>query len=130
MRATIGKAFKFEAAHQIPWHTNPDGSPGKCSQLHGHSYHGMVYLNGVVDDLGWVKDFHLMAKDMEFINDFDHQFLNYMKPFQDGKPTFWATTEHVAMWILIRLRAKDYRYVRVKIAETDTTEVIVEAEDL
>lgn len=132
MRATVGKAFKFEAAHVIPWHKNPDGSPGKCSNLHGHSYSGMAYLRGEVDERGWLKDFHLMAADMKFIDGFDHTFLNSRGRFctVPGSPTYWPTTEHVAAAILTALQHRDERYVRVVLRETGSSEVVVESGDL
>ena len=39
----IGKLFKFEAAHRLPNH------PGKCKNLHGHSYKLEVVVNGEVN---------------------------------------------------------------------------------
>jgi 6-pyruvoyltetrahydropterin/6-carboxytetrahydropterin synthase len=36
----LAKEFRFEAAHQLPYHD------GKCARLHGHSWHGVVYVAG------------------------------------------------------------------------------------
>ena len=145
MMATIGKRFSFEAAHKIPWHTSPDGSPGKCSRLHGHSYRGMAYLRGEIDEKGWVKDFYEMGVDLKSLEGaFDHQYLNERAPFDravelsegrnwtslDSGETFWPTTEHVAAYFLWYLRSQDSRYCKVVIQETDTSEVVVTAEDL
>lgn len=133
MFATIGKRFTFEAAHQIPWHKNPDGTPGKCANLHGHSYHGIAYLRGAVDAQGWVKDFHEMGRDLKNVEDlYDHSFLNERPPFNglvQDRP-FWPTTEHVAEHVLVELLSLDDRYIRVVITETDSSEVIVEVGDL
>ncbi len=129
MKATIGKKFTFEAAHFIPWHVNPDGTPGKCSAMHGHSYHGIAYLTGTVDERGWVKDFYLLGKEIASVTSerFDHRTLNDIHPFG---PEHAPTTENVAAHILRRLVAIDPRYSCVKIEETDTSVVLVEREDL
>lgn len=54
----ITKRFRFEAAHQLPWHH------GKCSRPHGHSYILDVTLSGPINpdatkhsDAGMVRDF-------------------------------------------------------------------------
>ena len=66
------KSFRFEAAHQLPWH------PGKCRNLHGHSYRLDVTVEGPLDANGVVVDFdeleaHVRA---EVVNRYDHSFLN------------------------------------------------------
>ena len=38
--------FGFEAAHQLPWH------PGRCRDLHGHSYRLEVTVEGPIGEHG------------------------------------------------------------------------------
>ena len=73
----IGKLFKFEAAHRLP---NP---PGKCKNLHGHSYKLEVVVNGEVNFFsGMVIDFDIITGLVNriIIDNVDHQFLNDIYP--------------------------------------------------
>ena len=50
----VRRSFDFEAAHQLPHH------PGKCRELHGHSYRLVVSVNRPVDGhSGMAIDFSL-----------------------------------------------------------------------
>ena len=62
MIAEITKIFKFEAAHNLPYHQ------GKCRNMHGHSYRAEVTLVGTVQEIdafnsesGMVVDFSAMS---------------------------------------------------------------------
>ena len=50
-RTRVTCTFSFEAAHRLPWH------PGKCRNLHGHSYRLDVSVEGPLDANGVVLDF-------------------------------------------------------------------------
>lgn len=93
MKARVTKLFEFEASHCLPGHLAPDGSPGKCSRDHGHSYKLEVTLYapvqgmGMVEtksDEGFVMDFYwLSTKVKELIVDiYDHRNLNDLLPFR------------------------------------------------
>jgi len=43
-------SYTLEAAHRLPRH------PGRCRELHGHSYRFEVTVGGPVDDNGMVID--------------------------------------------------------------------------
>ena len=48
----VRRQFEFEAAHELPRH------PGKCRNLHGHSYRLIVTVDRPVDpDSGMAIDF-------------------------------------------------------------------------
>ena len=49
----IFKEFTFEAAHKLP--LVPEDH--KCSNLHGHSFRVKIYLDGPLNEFGWVMDF-------------------------------------------------------------------------
>ena len=72
MRTSVTKSFRFEAAHQLPWH------PGKCKELHGHSYRLDVTVEGPLDANGVVVDFDELAArvNAEVVERYDHTFLN------------------------------------------------------
>lgn len=93
----INVGRRFSAAHRL------EGHPGKCSQLHGHTW----YVNAVFageelgpggilidfDDAGEVLD--------EIVADLDHTCLNEVEPFNDIAPT----AENVARVVFERLKA-------------------------
>jgi 6-pyruvoyltetrahydropterin/6-carboxytetrahydropterin synthase len=72
MRTRVTKTFSFEAAHQLPWH------PGKCRNLHGHTYRLEVSVEGPVDLHGVVIDFADLDRVVTdaVIAPFDHSYLN------------------------------------------------------
>lgn len=54
---TISKSFSFEASHVLPKH------PGKCSNLHGHSWKLTVAVRGPVrEESGFVVDYAKLGK--------------------------------------------------------------------
>jgi 6-pyruvoyltetrahydropterin/6-carboxytetrahydropterin synthase len=72
VRTSITRTFRFEAAHQLPWHE------GKCRHLHGHSYRLEVTVAGPVGPRGIVLDFADLRAvvEREVIERYDHRFLN------------------------------------------------------
>lgn len=106
--ATVMKEFKLEAAHQIPNH------PGKCRNLHGHTYIIQVYAFGPINpDTGMVVDFFDMKKHAnEAIYDkCDHKNLN------DVYPEMITTAENLAHRWLDDMRAQDSSYNRLRVYE-------------
>jgi 6-pyruvoyltetrahydropterin/6-carboxytetrahydropterin synthase len=71
-RTSVTCTFRFEAAHRLPWH------PGKCRQLHGHSYRLDVTVSGPLDHHGVVLDFDHLTEVVtrEVIDRWDHRDLN------------------------------------------------------
>jgi 6-pyruvoyltetrahydropterin/6-carboxytetrahydropterin synthase len=119
--ATIGKVFRFEAAHQLPNHA------GKCAHLHGHSYRVEVHVNGRVhpangkSDEGMVLDFGALKKAWDPLHDrLDHQCLNDVLDF----PT---TAENLAAYLLDELRKSVPSVVAVRVWETATAWALVRA---
>ena len=50
----------FDAAHRL------EGYPGKCANLHGHSWKVEVFVTGeAVDSLGLVCDFGMLKQELE-----------------------------------------------------------------
>ena len=72
METRVTCAFDFQAAHHLPWH------PGKCRQLHGHSYRLEVTVGGPLNEHGVVLDFDDLRAVVErvVIEPWDHQLLN------------------------------------------------------
>jgi 6-pyruvoyltetrahydropterin/6-carboxytetrahydropterin synthase len=72
VRTSVTCTFTFEAAHRLEWH------PGKCRNLHGHSYRLDVTVSGPLDANGVVIDFDQLTEivDHEVIDRWDHRDLN------------------------------------------------------
>jgi len=61
-RTRVTCTFTFEAAHRLAWH------PGKCRNLHGHSYRLDVSVEGALDTNGVVRT--------QVVDRWDHRDLN------------------------------------------------------
>ncbi len=91
MEITVVKEFTFDAAHKLPSH------PGKCKNLHGHTYRLQVGVKGPIDpETGMVVDFATVKEIVEstIVNALDHGYLNemdrdedYFNDFQKWNPT-------------------------------------------
>lgn len=120
MRTRVTRSFTFEAAHQLPWH------PGKCRDLHGHSYRLEVTVEGPITDQGIVIDFADVRAVVErsVIRDLDHRYLNDVL----DNPTAELIAHHI--WKTIEA-ADDPglgagRLVRLRLWETPDSFVEVE----
>ncbi len=71
-RTRVTCTFTFEAAHRLAWH------PGRCRNLHGHSYRLDVSVEGPLDDNGVVLDFDTLQAVVrsQVIDAWDHHDLN------------------------------------------------------
>lgn len=72
LRTRVTSTFTFEAAHRLDWH------PGKCRNLHGHSYRLDVSVEGPLDTNGVVLDFDTLHEIVrtQVIDVWDHRDLN------------------------------------------------------
>jgi 6-pyruvoyltetrahydropterin/6-carboxytetrahydropterin synthase len=114
VNVSVTKAFSFDAAHQLPWHS------GKCRHLHGHTYRLEVTVAGPINENGVVLDFDdLSASVMGVIVErFDHQLLN------DHFPN--PTAELLAVEFTKLLEAGGLGIQRLTLWETPTSSATVE----
>lgn len=107
MRTRVTRSFRFEAAHQLPWHE------GKCKFLHGHGYRLEVTVEGPVGDHGVVVDFADLKTvvNREVIDRFDHRYLNDLI----DNPT----AELLAHECWKHLEGAGLEIVRIRLWETD-----------
>ena len=70
----ITKAFRFEAAHQLP-HL---GDNHKCARMHGHNYYVAVILQADLLEQGMVEDYGVLSDTLGvWLKDtLDHRLLN------------------------------------------------------
>jgi 6-pyruvoyltetrahydropterin/6-carboxytetrahydropterin synthase len=103
----LRKEYGFEAAHFIYNH------PGKCRNLHGHSYKLFVNLEGTVNpETGMIIDFDDLSKVVNdrVIKKLDHHFLNDLIPL--------STAENISAWIWEQLSPQLPGLCQVELFET------------
>jgi 6-pyruvoyltetrahydropterin/6-carboxytetrahydropterin synthase len=109
----VKRAFHFEAAHRLPHH------PGKCRELHGHSYRLIVSVDlpteaatGMAIDFGDLKE--IVGR--EIVDRVDHRNLNDLI----DNPT----AELIAAWVWDRLSGKLQGLVEIELWETRDCAVV------
>jgi len=110
-------AFDFEAAHKLPRH------PGKCKELHGHSYHLVVSVDRPVSkESGMAIDFGDLKKVVraEVVDRLDHTYVNE----KIDNPT----AEVMAVWIWNALREPLPGLAEVELWETRSCAVVYRGE--
>jgi 6-pyruvoyltetrahydropterin/6-carboxytetrahydropterin synthase len=109
----VRRRFGFEAAHRLPRH------PGKCRELHGHSFSLVVTVERPVDaSSGLALDFGELKRivEAEVIERLDHRFLNELI----DNPT----AERIAVWIWDRLAPALPGLEEIELYETRRSSVI------
>ena len=103
----LRKEYGFESAHFIYNH------PGKCRNLHGHSYKVFVSVEGAPHPgTGMIIDFDDLSKVVEgkVVSRLDHHFLNDLVPL--------STAENIAVWIWGQLKPDLPALCQVEVYET------------
>ena len=109
----VRRRFRFEAAHRLPRH------PGKCRELHGHSYELVVTVDGPVEDVsGMVVDFSDLKKTVReaVVDRLDHRSINDVMEN--------PTAENMAQWIWQQLNSRVSGLVEVELFETRDCSVV------
>lgn len=113
----IRRRFRFEAAHRLPRH------PGKCRNLHGHSYCLVVTVERPVDPVtGMGMDFAdlKLVVGREVVERLDHRSLNEVIEN--------PTAEEMAVWIWKRLADSLPGLTEVELHETRDASVVYRGE--
>ena len=113
----LSKVFYFDAAHLLPDY------PGKCAQLHGHTYRLEVTIEGELDEKGIVLDFALLGKTIkhEVLLSLDHTNLNELLPY--------PTCEQIALFIWQKL-SPQLNLFSLKLWEGKDNAVTLRREDM
>ena len=135
---TISKDIKFDCAHML------SDYEGKCANLHGHTYHGTVTLEGNVDpETGMLVDYNEIKR---IVDMFDHAVVFSSQNIRNVAentlqewavdhnmnyviiPTGKSTAENIAAYIShLFLDYPNIRSVQVKLSETDGSWATAEA---
>lgn len=113
----LRKEYRFEAAHFIHNH------PGKCRNMHGHSYRLFVSLAGKADpETGMIMDFEALSAIVRerVLQKLDHRFLNDLIPL--------PTSEHIACWIWEQLKPQLDGLDQIELFETAENCVVYRGE--
>ncbi|MEM1660841.1 MAG: 6-carboxytetrahydropterin synthase QueD [Candidatus Bathyarchaeia archaeon] len=118
---------KFDSAHYLR------GYPGKCAEVHGHTWEVEVAVEGRrLDGLGMLIDLRILKRVLRDVIDLlDHKLLNDLS-FFDPNPT----VEVIGRWIFERVEERmkemgeEIRLVYVKVSEGPSGYVTVLRRDL
>lgn len=95
------------------------GYPGKCKDLHGHTWKVEVFLQKEeLNDIGMVEDFAVLKKNFkQFLEQLDHKCLNDLDYFKEINPT----AENIAKYIFDHFQKEvgDLTVTRVQVWESD-----------
>ena len=127
---TISKDIKFDCAHML------SNYEGKCANLHGHTYHGTVTLEGTPEgDTSMIVDYNEIKRVVDM---FDHAIVFSAPNMRNGAETelwLWAenndmkyvemlngksTAEHMAAYMTsLFIDYHNISKVTVRLSETD-----------
>lgn len=106
---SISKEFKMDSAHLLEKH------PGKCANLHGHTYSLGVELTGLQNkETGFVLDYaelNLLVKPL--VDFLDHKYLNLFIRY--------PSAENIALHLLVILKGLRVANIVVSVSETQAT---------
>lgn len=127
----IAKRFRWEMGHRLLYH------PGKCKNLHGHSYKALIRLEGDLNDSGIIMDFYDLKRivwplieklDHSFmINKADTEVLHLVERLKTKivLVEFETTAENLCVYILKGIASSDLpkniHSISCKINETNST---------
>ena len=134
---TISKDIKFDCAHMLSQYE------GKCANLHGHTYHGTVTLEGDVNSqTSMLLDYNRIKK---IVDEFDHAIVFSAQNIRNGAedklyewavaydmkyvtlPTGKSTAERIAEYLAVSFLLPGVKVAHVKLSETDGSWAIAEA---
>lgn len=110
----ISAESRFSAAHRL------NGYEGNCKRIHGHNWTVRAQIEtAVLDDRGLAFDFRdLSAHLNDIIDQFDHQLLNDIPPFDSVNPS----SENIAKYIYDALKKRLPDHIRLVYVETSESD--------
>ena len=112
------KQFTFDAAHYLP--KVPDDH--KCRQMHGHTYHLTIFIEGeVLKEQGWILDFGDIKELLKpVLGIIDHALLNNIPGLEN------PTAELFSVWLWDKIKPLLPELKKIELKETPTSGVIYE----
>jgi len=122
MKYSVTKEFIFDSAHQLPGKE----TYGKCSNIHGHTYHLFVTVGSNELKDGMVINFaELKSIVNEIIEELDHKFLNETPMLNHRVTTCENMSESIFNQIKVKLGIRKnnerVKLLEVKLYETPTS---------
>jgi 6-pyruvoyltetrahydropterin/6-carboxytetrahydropterin synthase len=129
-KVEVAKEFRFEASHVLPNH------PGKCSNLHGHSWKLFVGYDGLLnDETGMVMDYATISKYVQpIVDELDHSHLGAWETDKVSisvgktKSVSWLgaashnpTSENLIFAIAKEIYKRGIKFSRIILNETENT---------
>jgi 6-pyruvoyltetrahydropterin/6-carboxytetrahydropterin synthase len=82
----LTQSFYFEAAHTLKKRHTDIHTMLKSEEIHGHTYHASISVEGEVEKNGMVKDFNAIGFMVHYVlSHLDHKFLDDVPDL--GRPT-------------------------------------------
>ena len=106
---------QFSAAHYLKDY------PGKCANVHGHNYRVQITVEGeALDHLGMVIEFEVIKQALkEWIDKFDHGFLNEIAPFDTINPSAENLAKFFHDVVAAAIAGSAARVTYARVFETD-----------
>lgn len=127
----ISKEFKWEMGHRLPFH------PGKCKNIHGHTYKMRVEIEGDLDENGMVMDYYDVSEIISpIVDELDHSFMvkdtdkgiiDFLVKLNSKKVVvpFETTAENITLHLLEKIKERitsdRIKRIKVRVYETEKT---------
>jgi 6-pyruvoyltetrahydropterin/6-carboxytetrahydropterin synthase len=116
---------KFDGAHRLV------GYPGKCAELHGHTWKVQLIIAGVkLNEIQILVDFHEVKTILRrVIEELDHKYLNELDAFKEINPTCEVLAKYIYCKIADKL-PPTVKLEKVRIWESLNTYAEYEPEEV
>jgi 6-pyruvoyltetrahydropterin/6-carboxytetrahydropterin synthase len=104
----------FSAAHSLR------GYAGDCARVHGHNWIVAVFIKcKELNEIGIGIDFREIKQVVkDLLNNFDHCYLNDLKPFHDLNPTSENIAKYVYKTLGDKINSNAVSVSKVKVSES------------
>ena len=117
MAMIIYKKFTFDSAHYL----SKVPIAHKCNAVHGHSYTLIVFIEGYVNNVGWIMDYTDLKNAVQPVIDLiDHKLLNDITGLEN------PTSELLIIWLWDKIKLCLPSLKRLELNETTSSGVIYE----
>lgn len=110
----LNVAVYIDSAHFL------NGYPGKCANIHGHTWKVEAVVRGEkVNDIGLLIDFNeIKTIIIDAVSLFDHKLINDIEPFNRINPS----SENMAQFFYFEIKKKLSHYENIKLYQVVVSE--------